>query len=300
MDNKNQHYVPQVYLRRFCRDDKMWVYDIKNDKYYNQPTKQIAKATHYYSFEKPEGGHDTMIENHFSKIEGLTNNVFSKIDNKDKLDSEDKSILSTYISFQFVRVPRFREMHQYVTEKNFKKETKLAFGNKKNARTSLLSIGQKEEEINDELIEQMIDFVNNEKYKINIDKNHTIGTMFELGNEFGEYLFSMDWNFHYLNKKSGLITSDNPLVIIPPLKKDAHPLLKKAGLLTPGALKLFPLGTSSCLVITDKGLKVQYLNITPKLIKYFNKKTALNATRYIFGRDKELLKRIVKDIYSKL
>jgi len=73
------HYLPQFYLRRFCRDDYLWVYDRYKNEFRNQTPKNIAVEKDYYIVVDEVGKKKAEIETFFSVIEGKTNPVIEKI-----------------------------------------------------------------------------------------------------------------------------------------------------------------------------------------------------------------------------
>lgn len=290
---RKQHTVPQAYLRRFCRDDRLWLFDKQTGQYWHQFPKEVVKKNHYYSFVREDGSLDTSMEDLLEYIERTTGEAFRKIDAGQTLGNVDKSTLARFIAYQMVRVPDFRAKYAYIAERIIRQTNKLAFGNREFAKKSLLSSGMDESEIEDQTIEKLVKVVSDNAYDISIPKEYSLGTMLEFGQEFSRYFHAMVWTIHHANKNAAFITSDNPLSLIEPPTRVHHPSLPY-GLMTRGALKVFPLGSSSCLVMADKGTGISHNYLPRNFIRWFNVRAARNATRFIMARDKELLERIVK------
>lgn len=290
---RNHHTVPQCYLRRFCRGDSLWVYDKKKGNYWEQRPKEVAKKTHYYSFTREDGTYDTRVEDLLGIIEGSTREAFERVDAGLVPDNTDKSTLARFISYQMVRVPRFRVMQDDLCEGLARQMNSFAFGNIESARKSLLSIGRDESELDDETLNRIVTMVANDELKISVSKNFSLGIMLNLAQELGKYLHGMTWTVHCVTKNAAFITSDSPLSIIKPPELRSKPEIG-VGLLTPGAIKIFPLGSSSCLAMSESGDRVSYKRLPRYFIRWVNIQVAKDADRFIMARDKELLQRVVK------
>jgi len=290
---KDHHYVPQFYLRRFCRDGKLWVYDKKNKKYWSQYPKEVAKKTHYYSIETGEGTPDASVEEIFTLIDGKSAEVFKKIDDEVSINNIDKSTLATFIAYQIVRVPAHRDMHSSFIERLGLALSKVMFSTNERVRQVMLNTGTKEEDIDEKLVNRLVEMTNKDGYVLEANKNFGIKHMLDMGGSICEHIHSLTWMIFRANKKAAFITSDNPFTIIEPEGFDLT-VLRSPGIHTPGAKKVFPMSTSHCLVMGDRGSKVLYVPSPMKLIRYLNCRTAINATRFVMARDCELLKRVAK------
>jgi hypothetical protein len=51
-DPKNQHYVPQAYLRRFAPDQRqVWVYDKQDGRVFRTDVRNVASETYFYDID---------------------------------------------------------------------------------------------------------------------------------------------------------------------------------------------------------------------------------------------------------
>ena len=94
---KRHHYLPQFYLKGFCRNEHLWVYDREKNEIRRQTPINTAIQTHYYSFENKDGEKNTEIESFLSEIEGLTKPILGKISNKLDISTEDAEKPSSLI-----------------------------------------------------------------------------------------------------------------------------------------------------------------------------------------------------------
>lgn len=295
---KHHHYIPVTYLKRFCKNDKIWVYDAKTDNYYEQPPKTVFRIKNYYSFESETALRDVCIEDFFGRLENDASLVLDKIASKGKLDNDDKSTIAYYIAYQMVRIPKFRKNYEEFILSVEKKRLFLSTATRERAKASLESIPNKKFKVTDEIIDSLVDATKKDEFDFKVDKNYSLWLMLDLGRNLGKYFYMMDWFLFYTNQKHSFISCDSPLMIQPPSNFPKHPFIKP-GVLTPGAIKFFPLSSSTCLAMGDLGEIIKGTFPPPKLIRYINQKIALNSKRFIFGKDIELLKRIVNSLRKK-
>lgn len=117
---KNQHYVPQFYLKNFSDDGKMiGVYILKDRKYIPKaPIKNQASKDYMYS-------KDPTMENALGDIEGLADGVVKKlIENpKSKLEESDSEFLYVFTMLQIGRtlnrINEFQELTDLMVKQNF-------------------------------------------------------------------------------------------------------------------------------------------------------------------------------------
>lgn len=96
---KNQHYVPQLYLRNFSLDGSSIGLYVKGKDIWtdNAPIKKQSCADYFY-------GKDLLLENKFAQLENSSSSIFSRLNNCEYNISEtDKEILYFYIMLQYGR-----------------------------------------------------------------------------------------------------------------------------------------------------------------------------------------------------
>ena len=291
-NKKNQHFVPQFYLRRFCGGGKLWVYDKEKRKFWHQNPSEVAKKAHYYSVEGADGTLTVGVEDLLGIIEVKTHDVFAKIDSGEQLDNIDKSTLARFIGYQMVRVPHFRRLCNDIAESLIDEDTKLSFGDIEHARESLIEIGTSQSRITDEHLSELVKFTNEIRYNITVDKSLSIEKILQLGETLGKLFHGLRWRINVVTKDDAFITSDNPLTIVGPPTDGAD---CGVGVLTPGALKLFPLSSDFCLVMSDKGDRIVRKPLQSELVGWMNSCTARNATRFLIAQDKDVLAETIKE-----
>lgn len=99
-NNKNQHYVPQLYFRLFSEDQKrICGYNLKNKKYFYGPFKKQCSRDYFY-------GKNPVFDNFFKKFETTSSNSLHKLIEEKKFSNfsvEELTNLYIYLLFQFQR-----------------------------------------------------------------------------------------------------------------------------------------------------------------------------------------------------
>lgn len=224
-------------------------------------------------------------------IEGDTNPIIEKINNKEMIDLDEKLILTAFISLLHSRVPYYEKEHNEILEKFIKICNKKIFSNKKNTQKLIEQVANNKKEKNISP-ESVMDFIKKGQYKIKANKGWSLEMMFDMARESSICFFQMDWQFCY-SQKSSFVTSDNPFVLIPPSdyeKKGIHGL----GILVPGVKKIVPLTQKVCLVICDKGDKIEKINISSKEVREINCYIAKYCDNLLISGCKILLEKLIK------
>ena len=289
---KRHHFVPIFYLDNFCnKSGLLWIYDCNKKDLRKQTPKNTTVQTNYYSFIGLDKKKHNEVETYLSGLEGDTKPIIDKINNKEIIDLNEKLILTAFISLLRSRVPYFEKEHDEILDKVLKIYNKIIFSNKENTQKLIEQFAKNKEEKSISP-ESMMNFIKKEQYTIKVNKEWTLESMFDMARAISLYLFQMDWYFYY-SSKSSFITSDNPFVLIPPSdyeKKGIYGL----GILTPGVKKIIPLTQKACLVICDKGDKIEKIDISSKEVREINCYIAKNCDNLLISKDRVLLKRLIK------
>jgi ATP-dependent exoDNAse (exonuclease V) alpha subunit len=289
---QGHHYLPQFYLRNFCKNNLLRIYDRELNQYRNQTPKHLALINDYYTIEGPQGEKNTEIEKYFSLLESKTKPILDKIDNDTVLVEEEKEILATFIAFLKTRVPDFEKTINEFTEKSADKINKLLFSSKASAAAFLKDYEEKTGEKLNVSPDGLVEFVQSGEYSLEQkNRGYTLSMMLDVAKRGIKFFLNMDWLFLQAPSKTSFITSDNPFTLIPPTN---HNHFYGVGILTPGAKKIIPLTQKTCLVMFDYGQRVGRSEATQNTVRTINLSIASQCDRMIIARDEPLLRRVVK------
>lgn len=290
---KNHHIIPQLYLRRFCEGNKLWLYDRYNMRYWQQYPKEIMKKTHYYSITEQEGTKNPEIEKLLSLIEGYTIPVLSKIDKLEPLNNEDKSTLSRFLAWLFVRVQIFEKVVRLISEILIRDEINAMNSNEDQAERTIRKYERQTSNTDKHVVNTLVDFVKRNEYTITLKRDLSLEMMIRIAPIIGRLLHMMDWTIHTILQDGAFITSDNPFIIMEPPHHVANGHTG-VGILSEGAIKVVPLSSKTCLVMGDIGPRIRYLPIDPNVVCGINEQILLRSDRYIMAKDKDILDQTVR------
>ncbi|WP_395029684.1 DUF4238 domain-containing protein [Alcaligenes aquatilis] len=260
-DKKNQHYVPQMYLRNFASGSKKAInlYNIPaKRKISNASIKGQCSASYFY-------GKDLKIENALQDLEGLASKVIRDILNTGtlpKLLSKEAGVLLVFTIFQYARTKEMADRHDDLAEKIMK------------------AVMKHDSSIDKELLE---------KVSIRLAEP----TRLALDSAAKGFYIASDLKMKVLINRTAVefITSDNPVVLYNQIFERSNPALGSNTGLTCKGLQIFlPLSPTHLLVMYDGGVykigekKSDSAFITnPNEIRQFNDLQYLNSFENLYS-----------------
>jgi hypothetical protein len=254
------HYVPKYYLKGFSeRSGKtIWVYDKQDDKYPTQ-VDSTAKEAMFYS---------PKIEQYLANdVEGPANAVIKKIRIRSQVTDYDKKILAEYMAVMMKRVPqgkeRIRELAPSIAEKMSHEIT---------SQFTIIASIQPEKAI---LIQRRISEIQEilDRYSEDPPKDVWLKNIPpDRSPQVVAAIRSMTWRFLTFEDLPVFLTCDNPFFYF-----------TRIGLGNPKSEITFPISSHITLWATWRtDLAEGYFNTTKQAIREVNRRTAYNATRYVF------------------
>jgi len=209
---KDQHFVPRFYLKRFARDGKIQVFDVR-DKQIRKPRPYASVCYEKFFYAAKTGVPDDVsqaIEDGFGQIENKIAGALPGIIDRAvawQLTDRDLVILAVFMSVQWLRTPFFREMLQKAESDPMKQLSKklVTFGYFRSMA--------KEHEMSTEELEEMEQFIRSGQYNIRSTNNalHLSFIKKEDITEFAHFLLAKKWRIFLSERPYYFITSDNPV-----------------------------------------------------------------------------------------
>lgn len=300
---KKQHYIPQFYLKNFSSDKKhLHVYDRllgeKGDLRY-QTTIDIAHQNNFYTFQTKQGGKKN-LENFFSQLEGDASLIIDKVYKKYKISLEEMEKIALFVAFLHTRVPAFKRTTEQIHTSAGEKLLRLKAKTTSKEQLRKFYREKESKELTDQELDNIIDFaVNPKRSRIGFTypNGYWIKTLLEMGVEFAQYFFEMDWIFLFTEKPYAFITSDNPFILIPP--KNYNPL-RSFGLLTPGTKKIIPLRPDMCLMMNDRkeNTTIRFGVAHKDFYRGVNTRLMVESERFCFSSERGKLEKLAKETKS--
>lgn len=294
-DPKRHHYLPQSYLRKFGRDNGVWVYDRKIKKVRWQKIKDTALESYFYSIELNDGSKDNKtIETELSKIEGAVAKITDKLRDFHNLEFEEHVQVCLFAAYMMNRTPDFHDGIQRTEGKLLKIFTRQLFRSEAEANRLLKEYKSECPDAEDLDAKLMYEFVQREDFGIKIHRNRSLEMMVSLASSFAKTLAELNFAVLHAPKNCSFITTDRPFVIVPPQDRSHIPKWAGVGLLTPGANKFLPLSENMAIVFGDHGKLFSHIQLKQTNVMQINGSIGHMTQRFLIGRDEALVKYWVK------
>lgn len=215
---KKQHFVPRFYLKRFADENGLIdIYHINRSECYRKVNhKDQCKKTYFY-------GTDLEWENRLSKMESDWNTVFTKIDKKSDLTSEDLKQIKLFALFQ-----RQRTSGEFEYRYNERLKLYELYAQKLFAHKGWIFDDEAKKEI-----------------KKHVDESISPSEMLEFAQHMQKYIEDLDVRIIEYSTKKHLIISDVPVISLNPFHSPS------IGYGCVGLVILFPISPNVLISIYD-------------------------------------------------
>lgn len=260
------HYVPQYYLKGFCRNSghTIWVYDKQEGSKFSTQVKSIANICGLYP---PE------LEKYLSEeIESPANKVLEKIRNRENLTPTEKITLSRYIAVMWKRVPegksRLKERAPRIAA-DLRKSLHRQLADAVSKDPSKEALAKRREAEIDEILDRYSRELPADIWHQIIPADRTPRMI--------EAIATMTWRFFTFDEKPAFLTGDNLIFFFSDIG-----IGKAQSELT------FPISSHVMLWATRRlDLAEGYFPTTLAIVKEMTRRIASITTRYVFHAKEE-------------
>jgi uncharacterized protein DUF4238 len=267
------------------------VFDRTKAEFRQQPPVNTAVKSYYYSVKDEDGTIRTEIEGFLSQVENSGKPVLDKLIAGKDINHSEKQAISVFVSFMMNRVPDYEKSVNEIKKHMVKKMSDMVFYDEERTQAIMDRVENETGEKSDISAQDLVDFYKSGEYGIEINRNFSLDLMLRNSPEFAKYFCMMDWNVFHAPARCTFVTTDNPVFLIPPEDHKSH--YYGVGLITPGALKVFPLSQKTCLVMYDHGSLTIHAEATQQQVRDLNLEITNNAHRFVIGRDQALVRSLV-------
>jgi len=283
---KNQHYIPQSYLRLFSDDGKnIWVYDKFTQTINNQNIKGTGSIKRFYQSRRYSQPLDIPP---VTSLEGTGIKIIKKIDNNENVTPEEGGQLLNFIALQYLRTPAAKKRSE-VSFQSFWNGLRKVYRESKFQNQKIEKIAKSY--IDDQKIEGATpqQFLKNND-SITPPEELFVDTLVGSGFNIAEILSKQKWEILF-SKPNSWVTSDDPFSVLGKEDGNLFPPL------VPETEKIIPLSKNSLLVICGAGFKIEMKLMHPWSVEVINLATASRAERYVYSGNKDLLEDIKKNLF---
>jgi hypothetical protein len=290
---KRHHYLPEFYLRGFCRDGRFWVFDREKTEFRLQTPTNTTVQTHFYSYRREDGSNDPRLESFFSEVETLAGPIIQRAEASETISSEDRLVLSVFAGLQQSRVPdhekRQRELRRGIIEK-LAGNVVPATDEELAAAPSVVPPEQAGPRVSAFELVKNLEALENDQ---SLAHNYFLRTIIPLATKISSVLLQMSWMIVHPPADSAFVTTDCPFQTLPPPGFDPNGL-EGYGIGTPGALKIMPLSQMCCLLVLDEGRLSTHGLATRKQVRQINRALTATCDNFVIGRDEQQVRYLVQ------
>lgn len=265
-DYRNQHTVPQAYLRGFANSERrLWCHDLKEDRTTTKPVRQAAAEGDFYTPTTRDGSRSLAWEQEiFRPIENAAPLAFSNLVHGVSLTKSDRHAIAIWMAVQILRTTKVRDYGQEFLH------IKLA---EFLARPDAPPFAP-------DFVERMV------AANQHIVKNQHLATLAKAFVPLSSVILARGWGIVRFDERS-LLTSDNPVA---PYREAPTVGVQDAPLF------LLPVNSTTGLIVAELNRAGYETAGTPALAAMFNERVTNSAHRYVFHNCEDAADRYLKRV----
>lgn len=282
---RRHHVVPRFYLRMFTtrerKKDLLWVIDKTTGKRWKATPDSAGHHKDYYKVEYSPSDPNT-IEMRLGEIEAKASGVLREIVSNGQMPSgEDYDNFMAFVALMAVRIPGVRNIFSKGMEQVAKMMLRMTYASRDRFETTREAMKRDGVHMGNEIsYEQMKEFVESDRYKIEMSQNWNIGIMLGGMKTIYPLLFSRKWMV--VSAKSAgaeFVCSDRPVTLIWTTKV---PAFYAPGFGMPSTEVVMPLSRNTAIAGSFEGSEGTYA-VNERIVAALNSRTAGMSERFIYS-----------------
>lgn len=257
------HYIPQFYLRGFTESGRIWAHDKLEKRSFRSQPRSVANETEMYAGD---------LESYFTEeIEQPAHNALEGVRSNKPLSRSGRGALAHYIAALWKRVPagRSRSVERLPgVAASVEKDLHSQIDSLVTAEPGLVDLGAEKKALISQIVRRNVEERSTDIWQQHLSSEATPKVI--------DAIASMNWQF-LISSEIRYLTSDNPFFFFP-----------FEGLGPASAEATIPFSSTTALWMNrDPRPKPLYALATTAFVKEVNRRTASNATRFIFSSTNE-------------
>ncbi len=285
---RRHHYLPRFYLNGFLQDSLLWVYDADKPEVRQQSVDSTAVQSFYYSIEDDRGYKQPHLETALSIVEGQAAGIIHRLLVKETISKSEKDTFSLFVALLMNRVPDFEKSYDDAMAKLMRRIMDMLLASEASAQSLLDRMRADTGREPDITGKELFEFNRDGEFDLSLNRNASLKAMVQLSTSLAFYFRQMDWAIFHASAAAPYITSDNPVIVVPP-NRPATPL-GGSGIIEPGAKKILPLSRLACLVMYDHGERIEHRNAEPEAVAIMNQAIATSARQLLISGSQSVLR----------
>lgn len=295
MIKKNQHWIPEVYLKNFIdtstpQNQSSYVHIFSMNKfgeleYFKKKSpsnKTLFTKTNGYSLNDDDEILRTFIEDRLAESEDQFGRIIQKLTSSKKYQITyfERSQLAEFIAFFSIRVPEKEDKISKFLEDQHRILVDIQSSNSERFKT-MMKAHESCDELSDEQIESYRRILRNDEFDINVPKEQVNQLRFSIVKEIAEIIYYMKWELIESPSNLFFITNDNPVC----LNDDKNPF-GSLGFRSSSTVEMyFPISPFLCLKCSHKKHdgKIARKIITSEHVRKVNRLVIESCNEFVYS-----------------
>jgi hypothetical protein len=214
---KNQHFLPQFYLRYFLdpeapaeQEPYVWVFEQSKHRWRRRAPKNVASLRHYYAYHDENGQLVNIIEPNLAAIESFGAALIRKLEAREILTEREQMRFAFFVALLTVRTPQHRELTELYLHRKGRDVVMDMIQHWREHPAEFESIQHRYQEKTRRDMAMNIDELEEHAPKIVPSPAGLLGYSLVPAFALAERLFEMTWRFYFTEDENKLIICDHP------------------------------------------------------------------------------------------
>lgn len=285
---RRHHIIPQLLLKRFAQDDRVWVLDRVENRSYRTNITNVCEVDYYSVETDGEIGQDCVEQKVLAPIEGKADPVIQNMLISHGLpQGDDWDLMSNFLAIMYTRGPTQRKLIENLYQFGSEVIDKHIHSDKKTWKATFETISRETNmDVNMEY-EEALRARKDMKIEVEIPTTHYVQETLLLGAFFVSVFHEMTPNLEIVDFacEAEYTISDCPIV---PMSKSMNPSPGWNWYRNSDADLYFPLSSKACLILNyDKNRKV--MKVGRRRVAFVNHLMACNSQRSIISKQQDFV-----------
>jgi hypothetical protein len=280
------HYLPQMYLTRFTRNDRLAVYDRATGKLRVDKTRNVAAISNFYILTSKGKPDDSVEAGILANVEAQASPILDAVCAGAAPSRHQRRVLAKFLALLCRRVPFFADAHAGLNQSLARMMFRRVAGTPELA-AKFISRRKRFKRFSPD---RFAEFVNSDALTFPPNQNERIQMMLDMAEPLTQAFDEMRWTLLRTNDAARFITSDSPVGFSP-----LSGAMATYGEQSRNVLKFIALSPTVCLRLSDpsteKGIADEELSAID--VSRVNSFIANAATRLVIAQEEGDLKSVL-------